>query len=223
MQVIPSSATSVVDGGSAKVWVANEAPPVHASASGTAGVPEAPTATQNVVVVQDTLASESVVADGSTVGTIVHLAPSQLSARVTVSEDAFLALPTAMQKLGPTHETAVRPLSVSPAGSAVGTMLHVDPFHFCARVVVAPAAPWAPTAMQKDDSEHDTLEALLLVDAPAVAIGVVDQLVACTCGGTVIGAADAGALATKGMTSARASAGAAMVVVTMAARREPRR
>jgi hypothetical protein len=103
--------------------------PFQISASGGLPVPVNvwPTATQNVAEVQET---PTRVLEGTPGGLGVcwtdHLVPFHTSARVTCAPARSRRAPTAMQKLGEVHDTAVRRLSRT-SGLGVGWMAQAAP------------------------------------------------------------------------------------------------
>ena len=88
-----------------------------------------PTATQAVVVVQDTPSSSgsrpSTIGVG--VGSIVHWVPSQDSARVPLPSRP-LSLPTAVHAVADVQDTASRTLAVAFGGVGVGWTVQDEPF-----------------------------------------------------------------------------------------------
>lgn len=178
--MIPCNWTLVVPVGAVKGTADQVEPPVHCSTRAALGVPDAPTAMQKVALVQSTWLSTLPVVFGLVVGTTDQTEPFHISASVTTSLDALVAEPTAMQKLGPTQDTEVRLTFVSPEGFDEVTMDQVDPFHISARLVVAGAVPWEPTAMHMEEPLQETWLAELDVDAPGEVSAVVDQFAACT-------------------------------------------
>ncbi len=84
--------------------------------------------------------------------------------------------PAATQNVAAVQETLASE-SMVPVGSAVGMIVHVDPFHISARVTVLEDAFIAPpTAMQKFVPTHDTAERWLSVSLAGFAGWAMDHV-----------------------------------------------
>src|SRR5215472_11783381 len=90
-------------------------------------------------------------------GRMVHLFPFHRSAKDRTGpdwEEVVKYAPTAMQAVGEVQDTAGRKLATAPAGTGVGWMVQVEPFHRSARTRLLAVAP---TAVQAEREAHDTL------------------------------------------------------------------
>src|SRR5262249_30248855 len=97
---------------------------------------------------------------GLAVGTTVHCEPSHRSAS---AELLALTLPTAMQNVVETHDTALRP--AAPPALGLGENCHAKPFQCSMSAMEPPPRRFRiPTAKQSAAWTHETPESLLVDD-----------------------------------------------------------
>jgi hypothetical protein len=128
--------------------------PFHDSTSVLGLRPRAPTAVQVVGDTHDTAERPSPRESGFGLGTIDQVVPFHDSMRVLGPPFAAVPVPTAVQALADTHDTASSKLS-GPAVFGLGTIDHAVPFQDSISVLYRLGA-WKPTAMQALADTHDT-------------------------------------------------------------------
>jgi hypothetical protein len=178
-----------VDPVGAGTVTADHVVPFHCSTNGTGpdmAVAE-PTATQLVLDVQVTPFSAAGVAGALGCGVACdQVEPFHCS--ITTPSVPLFAAPTVAQNVVPTQDTPRR--STAPLRVGLATTAHVAPFHCSMSPLVPPVI--CPVATQKVELVHDTASRRFWVPVPDDGIVPWVNVVALTCGGTVmVPAADA--------------------------------
>ena len=105
--------------------------------------PDSPTAVHTFAAVHDTAAKVlSVCPVESGVGSMLHVDPFQVAARVRSTPSTPAQEPTAVQEFVDGHETEVKALTSSFGGLGDGTTVHDDPSQSSTRVSSMPDASW---------------------------------------------------------------------------------
>jgi hypothetical protein len=156
------------------------ADPFHVSAIAWL-LPPTPTATQNETLTHDTPCKAAIGVEAST--TSVQAEPFHCSMSGAGALEK-VAKPAAMQKEVVTQEIPLRLVAVAEGTVGRGSSDQVVPFHSWAKPP-APSSVMSPTAMQKTDVTHETRLANWSELVAVAVFGIVDQVAAVTCAGTV--------------------------------------
>jgi hypothetical protein len=116
-----------------------------------------PTAMQADADVHDTPPSAAPPCGRLGVAWMVHLVPSQRSARVVASPELFTDIPVVVHADGDVQDTDPMKTACAPAGAGIGRILQDLPFQRSASGIgLGVLKPEPPAAMQNDCVGHDT-------------------------------------------------------------------